>query len=65
MSWMHNIIQRYRVSEDPLRTLRRMEMVALLLVMLLCLQLAVGGFGLAALTGPEPKASLQQNLPGE
>ena len=37
MSWMHNIIQRYRVIEDPLRTLRRMEMVALLLVVLLCL----------------------------
>lgn len=54
MSWMKNISQRYRVSEDPLRTLRRMEMVALLLVLLLCLQLALGGFGLAAMTGPEP-----------
>ena len=54
MSWMHSISQRYRVSEDPLRTLRRMEMVALLLVLLLCLQLAFGGFGLAAMTGPEP-----------
>jgi len=54
MSWLQGLGQRYRVSEDPLRTLRRIEMVALLLAVLLCLQLGFGAFYLAAATGPAP-----------
>ena len=53
MSWLHSIGQRYRVSEDPLRTLRRIELIALLLGLILCLQLAFGAFNLAATTGPD------------
>jgi hypothetical protein len=54
VSWLHAIIQRYRVSEDPLRTLRRIEMIALLLGVLVCLQLAYGAIQLAAISGPDP-----------
>ena len=54
MSWLRRIGQRYRVSEDPLRTLRRIELVALLLGVVLCLQLAYGGFQLAVMSAPEP-----------
>ena len=54
MSWLQGIGRRYRVSEDPIRTLRRIELVALLLGVLLCLQLAYGAIQLAATTGPDP-----------
>jgi hypothetical protein len=54
VSWLQGIAQRYRVSEDPLRTLRRIEMVALLLGVLLCLQLVYGAIQLAAKSGPDP-----------
>lgn len=54
MSVLQGLRQRYRVSEDPLRTLRRIEMVALVLAVLLCLQLGFGAFDLGATTGPEP-----------
>ncbi len=54
MNWLQAIGRRYRVSEDPLRTLRRIELVVLLLGALLCLQLALGAIKLAATTGPTP-----------
>lgn len=53
MSWLHSIGRRYRVSEDPLRTLRRIELVALLLAGLLCLQLIYGAITLAGTTAPD------------
>lgn len=54
MNWLQRVGQRYRVSEDPVRTLRRIELVALILGVLLCLQLALGAVQLAATSGPEP-----------
>jgi hypothetical protein len=54
VSWLSSIGRRYQASEDPLRTLRRIELVALLLGVLLCLQLAYGGFQLAVMSAPEP-----------
>jgi len=51
---LQRIGRRYRVSEDPLRTLRRIELLALLLGVLLCLQLVFSAFFLAATTGPDP-----------
>jgi hypothetical protein len=54
VNWLQRLGRRYRVSEDPIRTLRRIELVALLLGVLLCLQLAYGAIQLAATTGPDP-----------
>ena len=62
MSWLQNIGERYRVSEDPLRTLRRIELVALLLVVLLCLQLIFGAIALTAKTGPEAVSPAADSL---
>lgn len=45
---------RYTQHTDPLRTQRRLELVALLLVMFICLQLVAGLVGLAVSTGPGP-----------
>ena len=53
MSWLTRIGSRYRVSGDPLRTLRRIELVAVLLGLLFCLQLALGGLHLATLSAPD------------
>jgi len=53
VSWLQSIGRRYRVSEDPLRTLRRIELFALLLGVLLCLQIVFGAFYLVATTGPD------------
>tara|TARA_R110001599_G_scaffold145321_1_gene327635 strand:- start:92849 stop:93559 length:711 start_codon:yes stop_codon:yes gene_type:complete len=62
VSWLQSIGQRYRVSEDPLRTLRRIELVALLLVVLLCLQLIFGAIILAATTGPDAVSPAADSL---
>ncbi len=56
MNWLRWVSGRYRVGDDPLRTLRRIELVALLLGLLLCLQLAYGAFALMTLAAPEPVA---------
>ena len=51
--------ERYAQSADPLRTQRRLELVALLLGLFICLQLVAGFIGLAVSTGPaaiEPAA---------
>ena len=51
--------ERYTQSADPLRTQRRLELVALLLGLFICLQLVAGFIGLAVSTGPaaiEPAA---------
>lgn len=53
MSWLTRIGSRYRVSGDPLRTLRRIELLAVLLGLLFCLQLALGGLRLATLSAPD------------
>jgi hypothetical protein len=54
MNWLQGIRNRYRVSDDPLRTLRRIELLAVLLGLLVCLQLAYGGVKLATMAAPEP-----------
>lgn len=62
MSWLENIGKRYRVSGDPLRTLRRIELVAVLLGLLLCLQLALGGLRLVSLSAPDPVTPAPDSL---
>ena len=62
MSWLQAIGGRYRVSEDPLRTLRRIELLAVLLGFLLCLQLAYGALRLVAMAAPEPVAPAADSL---
>lgn len=62
MSWLETIGSRYRVSGDPLRTLRRIELVAVLLGLLLCLQLALGALGLATLSAPDPVTPAPDSL---
>ena len=53
MSWLGAVRNRYLVTADPLRTQRRIELLALLLGLLLCLQLAYGAVRLATLGLPE------------
>ena len=60
MSWLRKLGSRYRVGDDPLRTLRRIELVALLLGLLLCLQLAWGALRLVTQAAPEPVAPAAQ-----
>ena len=62
MSWLQAIGGRYRVGEDPLRTLRRIELLAVLLGFLLCLQLAYGALRLVAMAAPEPVAPAADSL---
>ncbi len=62
MNWLRQLSGRYRVGDDPLRTLRRIELVALLLGLLLCLQLAWGGLRLLALAAPGPVAPAADSL---
>ncbi len=62
MNWLRQLSGRYRVGDDPLRTLRRIELVALLLALLLCLQLAWGALRLLTLAAPEPVAPAADSL---
>lgn len=62
MNWLRQLGGRYRVGDDPLRTLRRIELVALLLGLLLCLQLAWGGLRLLTLAAPGPVAPAADSL---
>ena len=62
MSWLQNIRNRYRVSGDPLRTLRRIELFAVLLGLLLCLQLALGALRLVTIAAPEPVTPAPDSL---
>ena len=62
MNWLTRIGSRYRVSGDPLRTLRRIELIAVLLGLLLCLQLAFGGLRLATLSAPDPVTPAPDSL---
>lgn len=62
MSRWKSLVNRYRASEDPLRTLRRLELLALLLGLLLCLQLAWGGVRLATMAAPDPVAPAADSL---
>lgn len=47
---------RYAVQGDPLRSERRLELVAVMLLVLLCLQLIYSGVKLALAVGPAPIA---------
>lgn len=62
MNWLRQLSGRYRVGDDPLRTLRRIELVALLLALLLCLQLAWGALRLLTLAAPGPVAPAADSL---
>jgi len=62
VNWLRQLSGRYRVGDDPLRTLRRIELVALLLGLLLCLQLAWGGLRLLTLAAPGPVAPAADSL---
>jgi hypothetical protein len=53
MSWLHVLRDRYRVATDPLRTERRIELAAVLLLLLLVLQLVYGATRLAIVSAPE------------
>ena len=53
MSWLQVMRNRYRVTADPLRTQRAVELLALLLGLLLFLQLAYNGVRLATRGTPE------------
>ena len=53
MSLLHAIRKRYSVTADPLRTQRRIELAAVLLGCLLCLQVAYDGVRLLTLEMPE------------
>ena len=52
MSRWQALRDRYSVSAGPLRTQRRIELVALVLGLLICLQLIFGFVRLAVATGP-------------
>lgn len=54
MSWLHSVLGRYRASADPLRTQRRIELIAVILAVLLGIQLAYGGVRLAIQGAPVP-----------
>ena len=59
MSAWESLRARYAESADPLRTQRRIELVAVLLGLFICLQVVFGLFGLAVFSGPgaiEPAA---------
>jgi hypothetical protein len=62
VNWLRQLSGRYRVGDDPLRTLRRIELVALLLGLLLCLQLAWGALRLLTLAAPGPVAPAADSL---
>jgi len=62
VNWLRQLNGRYRVGDDPLRTLRRIELVALLLGLLLGLQLAWGALRLLTLASPEPVAPAADSL---
>ena len=54
MSWLRAMASRYRVSDDPLRTVRKIELLVLLLAALLCLQLGYSTFRFMTLAAPVP-----------
>jgi len=56
MSWLRGALERYRVVTNPLQTERRVELAAVLLAMVLCLQLLYSGARLALLAPPEAVA---------
>lgn len=59
MSAWESLRARYAESADPLRTQRRIELVAVLLGLFICLQVVFGLFGVAVFSGPgaiEPAA---------
>jgi len=54
MSLIRAVLDRYRISADPLRTQRRIELVAVLSALLLCVQLVVNSLQLVSMAAPEP-----------
>jgi len=56
MSGLAGLVQRYRAGADPLRSERRVELVALVLGLLLFMQLVFSGLRLLLLPEPAPVA---------
>ena len=56
MNWRDTVRTRYRVMENPLRTERKIELVAVILVLVLCLQLLYSGARLILASGPSAVA---------
>lgn len=54
MTGWTGLVDRYRVTADPLRTQRRIELLVVLLTLFLFLQLGYGAFRLAVFSPPEP-----------
>ena len=57
-----NLVERYRVTDDPQRTERRVELVLVVLLLLLLLQLLWGSFRAIFPAVPEPKQPRQESL---
>ena len=62
MSWLRAMASRYRVSDDPLRTVRKIELLVLLLAALLCLQLGYSTFRFMTLAAPVPVVPAADSL---
>ncbi|MEM8560868.1 MAG: hypothetical protein AAGF57_01470 [Pseudomonadota bacterium] len=62
MSGLQAIIRRYRVAEDPLHTLRKLELVAVVLALLLCLQIAYSAARLMIGDGPTSVAPAADSM---
>jgi hypothetical protein len=62
MSWLQVLRGRYSVDTDPLRTQRRIELVALALAVVICLQLVWGFTRLWTLDAPDALAPAEDAL---
>lgn len=62
MNWRDMIPARYRVTTDPLKTERRLELAVIGLLLLLGLQVLFNGLGLALPPSPEPIAPAPESL---
>lgn len=54
MSFLQSAVKRYSATHEPVRTLRRLELAALVLALLLLVQVAYGVFGLSVTYVPSP-----------
>ena len=62
MSLLASVRDRYRETVDPLRTARRIELVAVIIALLLILQLVYGAYRLAIGSTPDPVSPTADSL---
>jgi hypothetical protein len=62
VNWLAAVSARYRVTSDPLRTERRIELVVVALALLCMLQLIYGATRLAFISAPEPVPPSEDSL---